>query len=377
MSIFDNPIAAKKLISFRKYVIANDGLIGTKQRGIDINLNNACNLKCRHCFTNSPLNDHITERLSNDTLARISDEAHEQGIFEYDLQGGELLMKPKLLFEALEAIRPERFYLYVTTNGYRLDRDIAKKLKKAKVSRVSVSIDSMEAEVHDDFRGRVGSWQRAIEALEHVKAVGIEPYLNITVGHYNALSDDIENMLKYSKSKGYTTLVNVATPGGLWKNVTEVMVDDKDKEHLINKRKEYGNVLRNLWNPFDPENEKVLGCNTVNRLYITPLGDVLVCPYVHIKIGNIYENSLKEISEEGFRYKAFHDNSQLCLAGEDRDFVKKYLTKYGTTIFKPELASDIFNADDMVNPNDLADKTSTFYSDLRKNSTHFPKVSTL
>ena len=86
---------------------------------------------------------------------------------------------------------------------------------------------------------------------------------------------------------------------------------------------------------------------------------------------------MKEISEEGFRYKAFHDNSQLCLAGEDRDFVKKYLTKYGTTIFKPELASDIFNADDMVNPNDLADKTSTFYSDLRKNSAHFPKVSTL
>ena len=152
----------------------------------------------------------------------------------------------------------------------------------------------MEAEVHDDFRGRVGSWQRAIDALEHVAAVGIEPYLNITVGHYNALSDDVENMLKYSKSKGYTTLVNVATPGGLWKNVTEVMVDDKDKEHLINKRKEYGNVLRNLWNPFDPENEKVIGCNTVNRLYITPLGDVLVCPYVHIKIGNIYENSLKE-----------------------------------------------------------------------------------
>ena len=59
------------------------------------------------------------------------------------------------------------------------------------------------------------------------------------------------------------------------------------------------------------------------------------------------------------------------------DIKKKYLTNYGTSIFKPELASDIFNADDMVNPNDLADKTSTFYSDLRKNSTHFPKVSTL
>ena len=41
--------------------------------------------------------------------------------------------------------------------------------------------------------------------------------------------------------------------------------------------------------------KKYLGCTTVNRLYVTPIGDVLVCPYVHIKIGNIFEQSLKEI----------------------------------------------------------------------------------
>ena len=40
---------------------------------------------------------------------------------------------------------------------------------------------------------------------------------------------------------------------------------------------------------------KILGCTTVNRVYITPIGDVLVCPYVHIKIGNIFEKSLKKL----------------------------------------------------------------------------------
>ena len=62
----------------------------------------------------------------------------------------------------------------------------------------------------------------------------------------------------------------------------------------------------------------------------------------------IYENSLKEISEEGFRYKPFHDNSQLCLAGEDRESVKEYLTKDGKSIFKPESAESIFAEDDLV-----------------------------
>ena len=31
------------------------------------------------------------------------------------------------------------------------------------------------------------SWKRAIEGLKHVQDVGMDPYLNITVGHYNAL----------------------------------------------------------------------------------------------------------------------------------------------------------------------------------------------
>ena len=74
------------------------------------------------------------------------------GYFEFDLQGGELLLQPKKLFQVLEAIRPERFYLYLTTNGYHLDDKIAKKLAEHKVSRVSVSIDSMEEKIHDEYQ---------------------------------------------------------------------------------------------------------------------------------------------------------------------------------------------------------------------------------
>ena len=78
-------------------------------------------------------------------------------------------------------------------------------------------------------------------------------------------------------------------------------------------------MVRNVWNPFDKNHEKILGCTTVNRLYITPIGDVLVCPYVHIKIGNIFEKSLKEIVDYGFSIKYFKNHSDLCLAGEDKD----------------------------------------------------------
>ena len=58
----------------------------------------------------------------------------------------------KKLFKVLEAIKPERFYLYLTTNGYYLDEDMAQRLAKAGVSRVSVSIDSMDEKIHDEIR---------------------------------------------------------------------------------------------------------------------------------------------------------------------------------------------------------------------------------
>ena len=47
---------------------------------------------------------------------------------------------------------------------------------------------------------------------------------------------------------------------------------------------------------------------------------MLVCPYVHIKIGNIFEQPLKDIIDHGFKIKYFREHSDLCLAGEDKVF---------------------------------------------------------
>lgn len=350
-SLLNKPRLVKKLRDFYDYVNKNGGKVGTKTRGIDLNFNNACNLRCKYCFTNSPKGDHVKDFLSSKVIASLADQADELGYFEFDLQGGELLLRPDKLFEVLEAIRPERFYLYLTTNGYYLDEKMAKKLALYNVSRVSVSIDSMNESTHDEIRGRKDSWRRAIEALQHVKKHGMDPYLNITVGHYNANSEDLEMLLKYSKDNKYKTLINVAVPAGMWAKMDDIICNDNDREYLKKMRKKYGNLVRNIWNPFDRQNEKILGCTTVNRVYITPLGDVLVCPYVHISIGNIKNQSLKEIVTNGFKIKYFREHSDLCLAGEDKNFIKNFMTKDAQSIFKPAIASEIFKSADLVDDN--------------------------
>ena len=350
-TLLKKPRLVKKLKNFYDYVQKNDGKVGTKTRGIDLNLNNACNLRCKYCFTNSPKGDHVKDRLPLDVLARVADEADELGYFEFDLQGGELLLRPDILFESLEAIKPERFYLYLTTNGFHLDKKMAKNLADAHVSRVSVSVDSMNGDTHDEIRGRKDSWRRAIEALKHVQDAGMDPYLNITMGHYNAFDPAFEELVQYSKDNNYKTLINVAVPAGMWSQMDEIMLDDKDREHLNNMRKKYKNLVRNIWNPFDKTNEKVIGCTTVNRMYITPLGDVLACPYVHIKIGNVIEQSLKEIVDFGFSIKHFNEHSPICLAGENTEFVKNHMSTFGQSIFRPAEAKDIFPPEDFIDKN--------------------------
>jgi MoaA/NifB/PqqE/SkfB family radical SAM enzyme len=280
-------------------------------------------------------------------VAELADEAHELGIFEFNLHGGELTIDEKQIFALLDAIKPERFYTFLTTNGYLMTQDLANRLAERGVDRVSVSIDSMDSAVHDGFRGVKGAHERAIKALEYVKNAGMKPYVNITVGHFNALSDDLEAMCRFSYEHGYLTFINIAIPSGNWKGHFEVMIDDTDRMRLGELRKKYKNVLRDLWDVFDRKYEGSLGCQTLSKLYVTPSGDVLPCSFIHISIGNVYEKNLREIFDYGASIKYFGCHCDCCLAGECREFAEKYM-EGDISMQQPACADKVFSAENFV-----------------------------
>ena len=90
------------------------------------------------------------------------------------------------------------------------------------------------------------SWRRALDALKHVKDAGMDPYLNVTVGHYNANTDHFKQLLDYSRDQKYKTLLNVAVPSGMWQKMDEIICDDNDRVYLRKIRKEYKNLVRNI-----------------------------------------------------------------------------------------------------------------------------------
>ncbi|MBO6179397.1 MAG: radical SAM protein [Selenomonadaceae bacterium] len=353
MSIMDKPRAVEKFRKFYKSLRKNDWKIGTNLRVLELVYSNACNFKCKHCSTRAPLGENANALMSIDKVSSLADEADALGIFEWNMHGGELLTNAPILFELIKAIKPERFYVFLTSNGFLITRDIACRLAEAGVNRVSISIDSFNPEIHDEFRGVKGAYDRAIKALEYVQEAGMDPYMNITVGHFNAFSEDVENLLRYSKEHGYQTFINIAIPSGNWQGHMEVIIDDRDRERLIELRKKYGNLNRDLWNPFDKNKEGVLGCQTMSKLYVTPSGDVFPCSFLHIKIGNVYEESLKDIVDYGYSIKYFHDYREKCLAGEDAEFIKKYMIDKKMSVMEPLDAREVFGARDMVNGSEI------------------------
>ena len=52
----------------------------------------------------------------------------------------------------------------------------------------------------------------------------------------------------------------------MWQNAEDIMLMIKTENILRKIRKEYKNLVRNIWNPFDKNHEKILGCTTVNRI---------------------------------------------------------------------------------------------------------------
>lgn len=308
--------------------------------GFILNYSNQCNFQCSHCYTRSAVGDVSESKLTLADLKSLADQADALGVYEIDIQGGEPLMLPNL-FEILQALGIERFYTYVTTNGWLLTRELAEKLAAAGVDRISVSIDSFSDADHDAFRNKSGSWEKAFQALEYTKAAGMKPYVNTVVGSYNAQSPQFEDFCDSLLEKGYGLAFNCATPTGNWRGKYEAMLstdDSKNVERIRGQRKE---IIRDLWNYFNPKGPLIKGCPSVNLFYVNPLGDVLPCPYIQAKLGNILETPLKEILAYGFSFPCLGTFSPVCLAGEDPAFAKKYLDQE-TSILHPIPAADFF-----------------------------------
>jgi len=281
-----------------------------------------CNFRCTHCCVKS-FNFSDERHMTSEDIKNVADQIDELGFFSINLIGGEPLIW-KDLKEVLKLIDTSRFHVSLTTNGWFLTKDMCKHLIDLGVDKVLISIDSGIPEEHDNFRKKKGSFEKCIKAVENATTTGLRTVISTCVTHENVRSEGIKKVIEIANKFDIELDLQCATVSGGWKGAINLLLNKNDTAYLENIRKEVPLLRRDVWSTPDAQG----GCPAVTKsLYIIPSGEVMPCLFMHISLGNVLKEPLKNIIERGMRVRELKRYSKLCLVGEDIEFIEKYMRK--------------------------------------------------
>jgi radical SAM protein len=164
-------------------------------------LTRACLLACKHCRAKAQTKPHPDE-LKTDECFGVVDQILDFGK-PYPIvivTGGDPLMREDL-FEILEYMVSNGLRTAIAFSGTKLaTREKIERLKDVGVSRIAVSIDGSNPEIHDRFRGKTGTFERSMEILDFARDLELSAQINTTVTKHNV--QDLPNILKVCVDKG-------------------------------------------------------------------------------------------------------------------------------------------------------------------------------
>lgn len=129
-----------------------------------------CNLNCRHCGSDCLSASRVPDMPFDDFLSAIKplSATMERNKVLVVITGGEPLLRKDLAECGLQ-LRKNGFLWGIVTNGYAYDEEMHKKLMRAGMCSITVSLDGLK-ETHDKFRHREGSFDRVLNAIDLISA---------------------------------------------------------------------------------------------------------------------------------------------------------------------------------------------------------------
>jgi MoaA/NifB/PqqE/SkfB family radical SAM enzyme len=301
-----------------------------------------CNLRCEHCAIKPMQGARKGRVLTPADVGELARQADEMGLARFVITGGEPTLF-KDLDEVVAAIDPQRFYINMDSNGWLLDDAKAKHLKEIGIDRVQLSIDSLNAEEHDAFRGVKGSHERAMRAADAVLNAGLQIFIQTVLTKQRLYSDEFPKFLEHFNNRGIGVFVSYAKPVGAWAGNHDTMVTKEDMRYFEEVLEKKYKVFTHLTSAYGLH----LGCIAVKQMFsVTHTGDVLPCPYMQISLGNIFNEPLKDIVQRGLSINAFGEFRDTCLIAEDVNFIENYIDKKVNGKPVPVPCSDVFGETD-------------------------------
>jgi GTP 3',8-cyclase len=149
-------------------------------RDLRISVMDRCNFRCPYCMPRETYHERYRflgshERLSFDEIVRLTRIFVHLGVRKLRLTGGEPLLRANLpdLIGDLSDVRGVED-VALTTNGVLLAR-YASELKAAGLSRVTVSLDSLDPAVFANMSGGFGGVTEVLDGIEHARRAELTP----------------------------------------------------------------------------------------------------------------------------------------------------------------------------------------------------------
>ncbi len=192
---------------------ASDILTDSYNRTISnvrIAVTSACDLRCIYCHRegegeNGCTRDDRPSQMSKEEISELISVFAELGIKTIKITGGEPLLRPDLL-DIIRSI-PPHIESSLTTNGTHLAK-LAKDLKAAGLSRVNVSLDTMNRETYKQITGK-DRLKDVLDGIDAALAAGLTPVkLNMVI--LKGMNDhEIDDFLAYVRARGEHLILQI------------------------------------------------------------------------------------------------------------------------------------------------------------------------
>lgn len=286
---------------------------------ISWNLTRRCNLRCPHCYLSAGKKEE--DELSTAECLGLLDEMKALGTEMVILTGGEPLLR-KDIYDLASAASERDMWVVMGTNGVLLDDRVAQKMLECGVKGVGISIDSVEPEKHDAFRGGPDAWRYSMRALDVAKANGLEVLVQTTVMEMNR--DEIPRIIELARDKGawsFNLYFLVQTGRGQEMNDLDAASTEALLSDLVDVQEQYKPML--VRSKCAPQFKRIAyergvagldsgGCMAGTQYCrITPSGDVTSCPYMTVVAGNVRQQSFTDIWQSSPVLRALRDPEKL------------------------------------------------------------------
>ena len=177
-------------------------------RDLRISVTDRCNFRCTYCMPKEIYGEAYeftpkAELLTYEEIARLTRLFVGRGVTKLRITGGEPLVRANLdelvaLLSRIDGVED----LTLTTNGYLLASQAAA-LKKAGLTRITVSLDSLDSEVFGQMNGRGFEVDRVLEGIEAAHAVGLHPIKINSVVQKGVNDQGIIDLARHFKGTGH------------------------------------------------------------------------------------------------------------------------------------------------------------------------------